>query len=153
MERTLVILKPDAVQRCLVGKIIGRFEDRGLKLIGMKLMQIPRSLAEKHYAVHQGKPFFEPLLDYITSGAVVVLAIEGPNAIEVVRAMMGSTDGSKAPSGTIRGDYGLTVRYNLVHGSDSAESAATELALFFADDELVQYARCDECYTGPEALK
>ena len=141
MERTLIIAKPDAVQRGLTGEIIQRFERRGLRLIGMKFIQMSRELAEQHYAVHQGKPFYEPLVSYITSGPVVVMAWEGTEAIQAARTTMGSTKCFEAAAGTIRGDFGLEVGRNLVHGSDSVENGQKEVALFFSEDELVSWAR------------
>ena len=141
MERTLVIIKPDGVQRGLIGEIIGRLEARGLKLVGMKLMQIDRGLAERHYAVHKGKPFYPGLIDYITSGPVVVMVLEGPQAIEAVRRTMGSTRPLEAQPGTIRADMALQVGRNLVHGSDSPETAQCEIDLYFTPDELVSWAR------------
>ncbi len=141
MERTLIIVKPDAVQRGLVGPIITRFEQRGLRIVGIKLVQIARHLAERHYAVHKGKPFYEGLLDYITSGPVVVMALEGPRAIAVARATMGATRPVEASPGTIRGDFGLEVGRNLVHGSDGPETARFELCLFFDESELVSWTR------------
>ncbi len=140
MERTLIILKPDAVQRRLIGRIIGRFEDKGRVVAGMKLMKISRQLAEKHYAPHKGKPFYPGLIDYITSGPVVVMVLRGERCIEIVRTLMGATFGYEAAPGTIRGDFGATRTYNLVHGSDSPETADTEIALYFARDELLDYA-------------
>lgn len=139
MERTLVILKPDAVQRGLVGEIISRLERRGLKIIAMKMVQLSEEIARRHYAIHEGKPFFEGLITYITSAPVVLMVLEGPRAIEVVRATMGATDPAKAAPGTIRADLALTVDRNLVHGSDGPETAASEIALFFREDELLQY--------------
>ncbi len=144
MERTLVIIKPDGVQRGLVGPIISRLEARGLKIVGMKLMQIDRSLAARHYAVHQGKPFYEGLIDYITSSPVVVMALEGPQAIEIVRKTMGATRPAEAQPGTIRADYALEVGRNLVHGSDSTETARVEIGLFFAENELVSWGRATD---------
>lgn len=144
MERTLIIVKPDGVQRSLVGEILRRFETRGLKFAGLKLMRISRELAERHYAEHQGKPFYEGLVSYITSGPVVVGALEGPNAIAVTRAMMGVTNPANAASGTIRGDYALTVSYNIIHGSDGPESAQREVGLFFNQDELFEYERTSD---------
>ena len=141
MERTLVIVKPDGVQRGLVGQVIGRLENRGLKLLGMKFMQISRDLAARHYAVHQGKSFYESLLTYITSSPVVVMVWEGPQAISVVRMTVGATKPVEATPGTIRGDYGLMVGRNLVHASDGSETAAVEAGLFFAPDELVEWER------------
>jgi nucleoside-diphosphate kinase len=139
MQRTLVLLKPDAVQRRVVGRIIERFESKGLRIVGMKMVQPSRALAEKHYAVHQGKPFYEDLLTFLTSGPTVALCLEGREAVAVVRNLMGPTDGAKAPPGTIRGDFGLSIQNNLVHGSDSPDNAATEISLWFAPDELLSY--------------
>jgi nucleoside-diphosphate kinase len=133
VEQTLVIVKPDGVQRGLVGEIIGRLERRGLKIVAMDLRRIDRALAERHYGEHVGKPFYAGLVDYITSGPVVTFVLEGPDAVAVTRATMGSTRPAEAGPGTIRGDLGLTVGRNLIHGSDSVESAAREVALFFGD--------------------
>lgn len=141
MERTLIIVKPDGVQRGLVGPILERFERRGLKLAGLKLMRVSQSLAEKHYAEHVGKPFYPGLISYITAGPVVVGVLEGPSAIEAVRSTLGSTNPVKAAAGTIRGDFGIEMGRNLVHASDGPESAAREVALWFAEDELVEYRR------------
>ncbi len=141
MERTLVIIKPDAVQRGLVGEITARFERRGLKIAGMKLMPIDEALAKKHYAVHEGKPFFDGLIAYITSAPVVVMALEGNRAIEIVRSTMGATDPAAAKPGTIRADFSLEIGRNLVHGSDGEETAAKELALFFGEEELLTWDR------------
>ena len=139
MERTLIILKPDALQRHLVGRIITRFEEKGLQVVACKLMKIPRALAEEHYAVHKNKPFYGGLLDYVTSGPVLVLALQAPNVIAIARKLMGATFASDAEPGTIRGDFGGSRGFNLVHGSDSPESAETEIKLFFGDDELLDY--------------
>jgi nucleoside-diphosphate kinase len=141
IERTLVIVKPDGVQRGLVGAVISRLEGRGLRLVAMKFMQISRELASRHYAVHQGKPFYEPLLDYITSGPVVVMVWEAHDAIAIVRNTMGSTRPAEAAPGTIRGDLGLEVGRNIVHGSDGPETAVFEIDLFFDADELVSWQR------------
>lgn len=141
MERTLIIIKPDAVQRGLVGSIIKRFEQRGLRIVGLKFMQISRELAERHYAVHEGKSFYEGLLNYITSGPVAVMALEGPQAIAAARATMGATRPVEASPGTIRADWGLEVGRNLVHGSDGPETARFEIALFFDESELVEWSR------------
>ena len=143
MQRTLILLKPDAVQRRLAGAIIDRFERKGLRLAGLKLVQAPRELAEKHYAVHKGKPFYESLLAFLTSGPTVALVWEGREAVAVCRTLMGMTDGAKAVPGTIRGDFALSVQNNLVHGSDSAENAAAEIALWFRPDELVSFTATD----------
>lgn len=141
MERTLVIIKPDAVQRGLTGEIIARFERRGLRISGMKMMWIDEPLARRHYGIHEGKPFFEPLIQYIASSPVVVMVLEGKHAIEVVRRTMGATNPAEAAAGTIRADLSLEVGRNLVHGSDGPDSAASELTLFFAEGEIVQYER------------
>lgn len=141
MERTLIIFKPDCVQRMLVGRILARFEDKGLRLAGMKLQQSPRAQVEKHYAVHKERPFYGELCAFMTSGPVVVAVLEGPSAIAVVRNLLGATDGRQAAPGTIRGDYGLDKQYNLVHASDSPETAKFEIELFFKSDELASYSR------------
>jgi nucleoside-diphosphate kinase len=137
IERTLVLAKPDAIRRGLAGEIVGRLERRGLVLCGAKLVQVDRGLAEAHYAEHHGKDFFPGLVEFITSGPTLALAVEGEGAIAIVRATMGATDPAKSAPGTIRGDLGLSMPDNLVHGSDSPESAARELALWFSPDELV----------------
>lgn len=150
-ERTLVLVKPDGVQRLLVGRILGRFEERGLKLVGLKLVQVDRPLAERHYAVHRGKPFFEGLLDFITSGPLVALALDGPNAIAVVRSMVGATRPHEAAAGTIRGDLAVETAQNLVHASDGPETAGAELALWFKPGELQEYGReIDRWVLAPE---
>lgn len=141
MERTLVIIKPDAVQRGLVGEIIARLERRGLKIVGLKMMQITQDLAARHYAVHQGKPFYKGLIQYITSSPVVVMALEGKQAIEVVRNTMGATNPTAAAPGTIRADWAVEIGRNLVHGSDGPETAAFELGLFFPEDEVLSWER------------
>ena len=141
MERTLFIIKPDAVQRGLIGDIVARLERRGLKIVAMKMMQISKELASRHYAVHAGKPFYEGLVAYITSAPVVVLAVEGKRAIEVVRATMGATNPVQAAPGTIRADFSVEIGRNLVHGSDGPETAAFELGLFFSADEIVSWER------------
>ncbi len=139
MERTLVILKPDTVGRRLVGRIIQRFEDKGLVVAGMKLMRLSRELAGRQNAIHKDKPFYPGLIDYITSGPVVVMVLHGERSIEIARALMGKTFGYEAAAGTIRGDFGASRTYNLVHGSDSPEAAKTEIKLFFRPDELLDY--------------
>jgi nucleoside-diphosphate kinase len=141
LERTLVIIKPDAVQRGLIGEIITRFERRGLRLAGMKLIHIDESLAQRHYAIHKGKPFYEPLIRYITSSPVVVMVLEGNDAITIARRTMGATKPAEAAPGTIRADFGLEIGRNLVHGSDGPETAAFEVPLFFTEDELLSYER------------
>jgi nucleoside-diphosphate kinase len=149
-ERTLVLLKPDAVQRLLVGQLLGRFEARGLKVVGLKLVQVSRDLAERHYAVHRERPFFAGLVEFITSGPLVAAVLEGPNAIAVVRAMIGATRPHEAAPGTIRGDLALETAQNLVHASDGPQTAAAELALWFRPDELVDYERdIDRWALGP----
>jgi nucleoside-diphosphate kinase len=140
-ERTLILIKPDAVQRLLVGRIIGRFEERGLRIAAMRLVVADRPLAERHYAVHHGKPFYEALLDFITSGPLVAAVLEGPNAIGLARTMVGATRPEDAAPGTIRGDLALDTGQNLVHASDSAETAASEISLWFDAGELHEYTR------------
>jgi nucleoside-diphosphate kinase len=139
MERTLIILKPDAVQRGLVGKIISRFEEKGLQLVGMKMLTISQDLAARHYAPHKGKPFYDGLVRFMTSSPVIVMALQGNSAIDIARKMMGVTFGFRAEPGTIRGDFGVSSSFNLIHGSDSPESAATELAIWFTPEELQSY--------------
>jgi nucleoside-diphosphate kinase len=141
MERTLVIIKPDGVQRGLIGPILTRLERRGLRFAAMRLMQISPELAARHYAVHKGKPFYEGLLSFITSGPVVVAVVEGQNAITIVRETLGATNPAEAKPGTIRADFGLEIGRNLVHGSDGPETAAYEVALYFAEDEILSYER------------
>jgi len=141
VEQTLILIKPDGVERGLIGEIITRFEQRGLKLAGMKLLQVPNELAHRHYAVHEGKPFFDPLIEYITSSPVVAMVLEGPEAVQVARNTIGATRPAEATAGSIRGDFGLMVGRNLVHGSDSPENAAIEIALWFDDAELIDYDR------------
>ena len=141
MEQTLIIVKPDGVQRGLVGEVLARFERRGLKLAALRLMQIDRVLAERHYAVHQGKPFYEGLVSYITSGPVVVAVVEGPDAIAVVRRVIGSTRSNEAAPGTIRGDFALTVERNIIHASDAPDTAKFEVGLYFQPGEVLSYTR------------
>lgn len=141
IERTLVLVKPDGVQRQLVGRIVARYEERGLKLVGLKLVNVDRALAEAHYDAHRDKPFFGGLVDFITSAPLVAAALEGPNAIAVVRAINGATRPHEAAPGTIRGDFALETAQNIVHASDGPEAAATELGLWFRDDELFDYER------------
>jgi nucleoside-diphosphate kinase len=140
-QRTLILIKPDGVQRSLVGRIIDRYERRGLRIVGLKLVRVDRSLAERHYAVHVGKPFFPGLVDFITSSPLVALALEGTNAVAVCRAINGATRPHEAAPGSIRGDLALETGMNLVHASDSEDSAAQELALWFGDGELLEYRR------------
>ena len=144
MERTLVLVKPDGVQRGLIGSIISRLEQRGLKLVGLKLMQVDDSLARKHYGEHVDRPFFDGLVDFITSAPVVAMVWESNDAVEAVRNTMGQTNPTTSPPGTIRGDLGLDIGRNLVHGSDSLESAQREVSLFFGDGELLDYERSND---------
>lgn len=146
MERTLIIIKPDAVQRGLTGEILRRFEARGLRIIGMKFIQVSRELAEKHYAIHKERPFFGSLVNYITSSPVVVIALEGTNAVEAARGTIGATNPTKAAAGTIRGDFALEIGRNLVHGSDSVENGQIEVANFFDESELVSWQRTTDSW-------
>ncbi len=139
MEQTLIILKPDCIQRRLVGRIVKRFEDKGLTVAGMKLMHITKDLADRHYAPHKDKPFYPGLIEYITSGPVVVMVLSGAGVINMARKLMGKTFGFEAEPGTIRGDFGASKTYNLIHGSDAPESAETEIALYFQPNELLSY--------------
>ncbi len=139
MERTLIVLKPDAVQRRLVGAILARFERKGLQLAALKLLRVDEPLARRMYAVHAGKDFYGPLVEFITSSPVLAMVLEGNEAIRICRAIMGQTFGPDADPGTIRGDFGVSRRYNLVHGSDSPEAAAREIPLFFAEEEILDY--------------
>lgn len=149
-ERTLILIKPDGVQRALIGKIIDRYEARGLRIVGMKMVHADRALAEKHYEVHREKPFFAGLVEFITSGPLVAMAVEGLNAVSVVRDINGATRPHEAAPGSIRGDLALDTGHNLVHGSDSPETAAMELALWFGAGEQFDYARdIDTWVTGP----
>ncbi len=143
-ERTLVLLKPDAVQRQLVGRIVARFEAKGLKIAALKMVQVDEPTARRMYAVHEGKDFYEPLVEFITAAPVVAMVLEGIGAIAVARKLIGATFGPDAEAGTIRGDLGMSRRYNLIHGSDSAESAAAEIPVFFADEEVLDYTRIGE---------
>ena len=141
MERTLVLVKPDAMQRGLAGEIISRLERRGLSIVGARFLQIDRSLAASHYAEHAEKPFYETLVTFITACPIIAAVLEGPNAVEIVRSTIGATDPRKAAPGTIRGDYALNITQNLIHGSDSLESADREIALFFDEGDLHSYPR------------
>ena len=141
MERTLVLIKPDALQRGLAAEILSRLERRGLKIVGLRLMRMDQALARRHYAEHEGKPFLDSLVRFITSGPLIATVLEGPNAVEVVRGLMGTTDPQQAASGTIRGDLGLFIQSNLIHGSDSPEAAKREIALFFEDADIVSWER------------
>ncbi len=144
IETTLIILKPDAVQRGLMGRILARFEDKGLQIVGCKMMRISQELAERHYEVHQGKPFYESLVRFMTSSPVLVMALRGVGAIQISRNLMGATFGSKADPGTIRGDFGVSNSFNLIHGSDGPETAQHELELFFQPGELLEIDRAIE---------
>lgn len=148
MQQTLILFKPDCVQRRLVGTLTARFEQKGLRLAGLKLVHASRDLAEKHYAIHKGKPFYEPLLTFLTSGPTVASVWEGREAVAAARNLIGVTDGAKAAPGTIRGDLGISVQNNLIHGSDSPENAALEIALWFKPDELVAYVPVDQGWIG-----
>jgi nucleoside-diphosphate kinase len=145
-ERTFVLVKPDGVQRALVGEILGRFERRGLKIVGLKLMRVAKDLAETYYAEHKGKPFFAPLVAYVTAAPVAAMVLEGDNAVAVVRKMMGKTNAAEAEPGTIRGDFGLQIGRNLIHGSDSVASAEREIGLFFKPGDLSEYPRIDDAW-------
>jgi nucleoside-diphosphate kinase len=151
-ERTFVMVKPDGVQRGLVGEVIGRLEERGLKLVAAKFMRIDRDLAETHYGEHEGKPFFEGLVEFITAGPVMAMVWEGEDATRQVRRMMGATDPAEAAPGTIRGDFGLDLGRNVIHGSDNEDPGANEreIDLFFEDSELVEYDRIDEAWLYEE---
>lgn len=144
MERTFIMLKPDAVQRGLVGEVISRFEKKGVKLVGMKLIQVHRDLAEEHYAEHRGKGFFEPTVDYIMSSPVVAMVWEGKNAVALARELMGATNPANSNPGSIRGMYGMDISRNVIHGSDSLASAEREIALYFKPEELIDYKKAGE---------
>ena len=145
-ERSLILIKPDGVQRGLVGRVIERYEQRGLRIAALKLMAAERALAERHYAVHSDKPFFPGLIEFITSGPLVAMAVEGPNAIEVCRAINGATRPNEAAPGSIRGDFALETGMNIVHASDSPENATNELALWFDGSELIDYERAVDAW-------
>ncbi|HEY8347763.1 MAG TPA: nucleoside-diphosphate kinase [Symbiobacteriaceae bacterium] len=149
MERSFVMVKPDGVQRGLIGEVISRLERRGLKLVAAKLMRVPRELAEEHYAQLKDKPFYPSLIEYITSGPVMAMVWEGPNAIAIIRKTMGATDPAKAEPGSIRADFACDVSYNVVHGSDSPESAAREIRLWFGDEGLESYDRAVDPWIFP----
>jgi nucleoside-diphosphate kinase len=141
MERSLVLIKPDAMQRALAGQIISRLESKGLKIVAMKMLHMDRNLARSHYAVHEGKAFFDDLVSFITSSPLIAIVFQGNNAVQIIRQMMGNTDPVKASGGTIRGDFGIDIGHNLVHGSDSPENAKKEIALFFTAQEIFDYDR------------
>lgn len=149
MERSLVLVKPDAMQRGLAGVIISRLERRGLKIVAMKMLQMDKALAQRHYAIHQGKAFFNDLVEFITSSPIIAAVFEGEKAVEAIRQTMGETDPAKASPGTIRGDFGLDIGHNLVHGSDSTENAEKEISLFFSPEEILDYPKeIDRWVTG-----
>lgn len=141
MERSLVLIKPDAIQRGLAGRIISRLEEKGLKIVAMKMSQMDKNLAQRHYAVHKGKAFFDDLVNFITSSPIIAIVFQGINAVEIIRQVMGETDPAKAHSGTIRGDFGIDIGHNLLHGSDSLENASKEIELFFKREEILNYDR------------
>jgi nucleoside-diphosphate kinase len=141
MERSLVLIKPDAIQRGLAGQIISHLERRGLKIVAMKMLLMDKTLAQRHYAIHRGKAFFEDLVNFITSSPIIAIIFQGESAIEIVRRTMGETDPAKAHPGTIRGDFGIDITHNLIHGSDSPENAIKEIALFFSAEEIFSYDR------------
>jgi nucleoside-diphosphate kinase len=141
MERSLVLVKPDAMQRGLSGEIISRLEEKGLKIVAMKMLHMDKNLAQRHYAIHKGKAFFDDLVGFITSSPIIAIVFQGKNAVEIIRQMMGETDPVKARSGTIRGDFGIDIGHNLVHGSDSLENASKEIELFFQTEEILDYDR------------
>jgi nucleoside-diphosphate kinase len=149
MERTLILVKPDGVQRCLAGVILERLERRGLKIVALKMLWMDRALAEKHYAVHNEKPFFKDLVKFITSGPIIAAVLEGEKAVEATRQTMGATDPKKAAPGTIRADLGINMEHNMVHGSDSPENAEKEISIFFKPEEILKYSRAvDKWLTG-----
>ncbi|MEM0138265.1 MAG: nucleoside-diphosphate kinase [Thermoplasmatales archaeon] len=141
--KTLILIKPDGVVRAKIGKIISRFEEKGLKIVALKMIRVTREMAEKHYMVHKGKPFYESLLKYITSGPVVAIVLEGKDAVEIARNLVGATNGAKAQPGTIRGDFAVSIDFNLIHASDSDESASYEIPIFFGENEILDYERSD----------
>jgi len=141
MERSLVLIKPDAIQRGLAGEIISRLERKGLKIVAMKMLHMDKNLAQRHYAIHKGKAFFDDLVNFITSSPIIAIVFQGKNAVEIIRQMMGETDPAKAQSGTIRGDFGIDIGHNLVHGSDSLGNASKEIDLFFSAEEIFNYDR------------
>ena len=141
MERSLVLIKPDAIQRGLAGEIISRLEKKGLKIVAMKMLHMDNTLARRHYAIHKGKVFFDDLVNFITSGPVIAIILQGKDAVQIIRQTIGETDPAKAHGGTIRGDFGIDIGHNLVHGSDSLENASKEIDLFFSAEEIFNYDR------------
>lgn len=148
MEKSLVLIKPDAIQRELAGEIIARFEKKGLKIAAMKMLQMDKALAQRHYAIHKGKAFFDRLVDFITSGPIIAIVFQGKNAVAVIRRAMGETDPAKANAGTIRGSFGLDIEHNLIHGSDSVENAAKEIDIFFSAEEILDYHKDVDKWIG-----
>jgi len=146
LQRTFVMVKPDGVHRGLVGRIVGRFEDKGLKIVGMKMLKIESALAKEHYGEHEGKPFFNDLVNYITASPVVAMVLEGKDAVKTVRTLVGATNPLESAPGTIRGDFGLEVGRNIIHASDSPNSAEREINLFFNGDEIFDYSKIDESW-------
>jgi len=149
-ERTFFMIKPDGVHRAIVGEIVGRIEKKGYKISAIKMLHITKEMAKEHYGEHVGKPFFQPLVDFITSGPVVAMVVEGENSIEGIRTMMGKTDPKTSAPGTLRGDFGINLSRNVVHGSDSPASAEREISIFFKPDEVLDQARNDEKWVYPE---
>jgi len=148
MEKSLVLIKPDAIQRELAGEIIARLEKKGLKIAAMKMLQMDKALAQRHYAIHKGKAFFDRLVDFITSGPIIAIVFQGKNAVAVIRRAMGETDPAKANAGTIRGSFGLDIEHNLIHGSDSVENAAKEIDIFFSAEEILDYHKDVDKWIG-----
>ncbi|MCD6600027.1 MAG: nucleoside-diphosphate kinase [Dehalococcoidia bacterium] len=148
MEKSLVLIKPDAIQRGLSGEIIARLEKKGLKITAMKMLQMDKALAHRHYAIHKGKAFFNRLVDFITSGPIIAIVFEGKNAVAVIRLAMGETDPAKASAGTIRGSFGLDIEHNLIHGSDSVENAVKEIDIFFSAEEILDYPKDIDKWIG-----
>ncbi len=147
MERSLVLIKPDAIQRGLTGEIISRLEKKGLKLVAMKMIHMNKSMAEKHYAIHKGKPFFEDLVSFITSSPIVAIVFQGDNAVNIIRRSMGETNPAESASGTIRGDLAISIEHNLIHGSDSLKNATKEISVFFSSGEILDYSRDIDSWT------
>ena len=147
MERSLVLIKPDAIQRGLTGEIISRLEKKGLKLVAMKMIHLNKSLAEKHYAIHKGKPFFEDLVSFITSSPIIAIVFQGDNVVNIIRRSMGETNPAESASGTIRGDFAISIEHNLIHGSDSPKNATKEISLFFSSGEILDYSREIDSWT------
>jgi len=148
MEKSMVLIKPDAIQRELAGEIIARLEKKGLKIVAMKMLQMDKALAHRHYAIHKGKAFFDGLVDFITSGPIIARVFQGKSAVAVIRRAMGETDPAKASAGTIRGSFGLDIEHNLIHGSDSVENAAKEIGIFFSAEEILDYHKDADKWIG-----